>query len=72
VSELHVTGDVEEFAAAAEHYLTSDPVGHTVPLTVLARLRPGHTYDAAPRFPAVATLVDLRFGPRAAGSGSGR
>jgi GNAT superfamily N-acetyltransferase len=50
MTELHITGDVEEFAAAAERYLMSDPVAHTVPLTVLARLRSGHPYGAPPRF----------------------
>jgi ribosomal protein S18 acetylase RimI-like enzyme len=50
MSDLHVTDDVERFAAAAEGYLMSDPVAHTVALTVLARLRSGHQYGAAPQF----------------------
>jgi RimJ/RimL family protein N-acetyltransferase len=50
MTELHVTDDIEEFAAAAERYLASDPVAHTVALTVLARLRSGHPYGATPLF----------------------
>ncbi|YCK35628.1 hypothetical protein ACNF49_16530 [Actinomadura sp. ATCC 39365] len=36
------TSDPEEFAAVAEPFLLGDPVGNTVPLTVLANLRAGH------------------------------
>jgi RimJ/RimL family protein N-acetyltransferase len=50
VTDLHLTADVEEFAAAAEGYLRGDPVAHTVALTVLARLRSGLPYGAAARF----------------------
>ncbi|NUO97141.1 MAG: GNAT family N-acetyltransferase [Nonomuraea sp.] len=35
------TSDPEEFAAVAEPFLLGDPVGNTVPLTVLANLRAG-------------------------------
>ncbi|MFI7702375.1 GNAT family N-acetyltransferase [Nonomuraea sp. NPDC049480] len=35
------TSDVEEYAAVAEPFLLGDPVGNTVPLTVLANLRAG-------------------------------
>ncbi|MGP3961509.1 GNAT family N-acetyltransferase [Nonomuraea sp. 3N208] len=35
------TSDTEEYAAVAEPYLLGDPVGNTVPLTVLANLRAG-------------------------------
>jgi predicted GNAT family acetyltransferase len=50
MTELHVTDDVEEFAAAAEHYLASDPVAHTVALTVLVQVRAGHPFGDTPRF----------------------
>ncbi|MFI7465546.1 GNAT family N-acetyltransferase [Nonomuraea sp. NPDC049646] len=36
------TSDPEGFAAVAEPFLLGDPVGNTVPLTVLANLRAGH------------------------------
>ncbi|TMR93369.1 GNAT family N-acetyltransferase [Nonomuraea basaltis] len=35
------TSDAEEYAAVAEPFLLGDPVGNTVPLTVLANLRAG-------------------------------
>jgi GNAT superfamily N-acetyltransferase len=50
MTDLHVTDDVEEYAAAAEGYLAADPVAHTVALTVLFRLRSGLPYGEAPRF----------------------
>jgi RimJ/RimL family protein N-acetyltransferase len=50
MTDLHVTGDVEEFAAAAEGYLLADPVRHNVALTVLVRVRAGRAYDGAPVF----------------------
>jgi GNAT superfamily N-acetyltransferase len=50
MTQLHVTDDLEEFAAAAEGYLAGDPIAHTVALTVLARLRSGHPYGDPPRF----------------------
>jgi RimJ/RimL family protein N-acetyltransferase len=50
MTELHVTDDVEEFAAAAGRYLASDPVAHTVALTVLGQLRAGHPFGDARRF----------------------
>jgi ribosomal protein S18 acetylase RimI-like enzyme len=50
MTEPHVTDDVEEFAAAAGAYLSSDPVAHTVVLTVLVQLRAGHPFGDSPRF----------------------
>lgn len=50
MTELHATGDVEEFAAAAHGYLLTDPVRHTVPLTVMLGVRAGQVYDGAPTF----------------------
>ncbi|WP_219461923.1 GNAT family N-acetyltransferase [Nonomuraea rhizosphaerae] len=41
------TADVEEYAAAAEAFLLTDPVGNTVPLTVLANVRGGMPADEA-------------------------
>ncbi|GAA1718861.1 GNAT family N-acetyltransferase [Nonomuraea sp. AD125B] len=43
------TSDPEEYAAVAEPFLLGDPVGNTVPLTVLADLRAG-TPAKDPRF----------------------
>jgi GNAT superfamily N-acetyltransferase len=50
MTELHVTDDLEEYAAAATAYLSSDPVAHTVALTVLFRLRSGLPHGDPPRF----------------------
>ncbi|MCA2223451.1 GNAT family N-acetyltransferase [Nonomuraea aurantiaca] len=41
------TTDVEEYATAAEAFLLADPVGNTVPLTVLANIRAGMPADDA-------------------------
>ncbi|MEU7860344.1 GNAT family N-acetyltransferase [Nonomuraea sp. NPDC049141] len=41
------TTDVEEYAAVAEAFLLADPVGNTVPLTVLANIRAGMPADDA-------------------------
>ncbi|MFI6179306.1 GNAT family N-acetyltransferase [Nonomuraea sp. NPDC051191] len=41
------TADPEEFAAVAEPFLLGDPVGNTVPLTVLAELRAGRPAEDA-------------------------
>ena len=41
------TADVEEYATAAEAFLLADPVGNTVPLTVLANIRAGMPADDA-------------------------
>jgi RimJ/RimL family protein N-acetyltransferase len=50
MTQLHVTDDLEEYAAAAEGYLAGDPVANTVALTVLVRLRSDHPYTEPPRF----------------------
>ena len=41
------TTDVEEYAAVAEAFLLADPVGNTVPLTVLESIRAGLPADDA-------------------------
>jgi predicted GNAT family acetyltransferase len=49
----HLTDSLEDFTAAADQYLRSDPVRNTVPLTVLEALRqagPTAFGDAAPVF----------------------
>lgn len=48
---VHTTGDVEEYAAAAEPFLRADPCGRNVLLTIIGIVRaaPG-TYGGAPSF----------------------
>ncbi len=49
--QVHTTGDVEEYAAAAETFLKADPCARNVLLTIIdiVRAAPG-TYSAAPSF----------------------
>jgi len=51
VIQVHTTGDVEEYAAAAETFLKADPCARNVLLTIIdiVRAAPG-TYSGAPSF----------------------
>ena len=49
--QVHATGDVEEYAAAAEAFLRADPCARNVLLTIIDLVRSAPaTYNAAPSF----------------------